>query len=229
MNKEYIEDFDEEDTRAVFKNIEQVYKDMEDKKKDEYDVTFLREQPPTHTEISKNMVELVKKAENKIQIIQPYIQNIVELEDALEDALNRGVEVEVISARKRDQPIYASLLNSDLFKRMLKSGAKVYEEPYKYLHMKALSVDDKYLTLGSMNQDNTSFYENNEANIVIENKQDIQSPGSVFPKFQSIFKNLREECNLVDPKERYSLTGGMKAFFWKRCLDIHYFVTNNRK
>ncbi|CAI2371876.1 unnamed protein product [Moneuplotes crassus] len=230
MNKRYIEDFDEEDTRAVFKNIEEVFKKNDKELKNEdYDVTFLREQPPRYTQISESMVNLVKNSKKKIQIIQPYIQNIKELEDALEDALNRGVDVEIISARKRDQPIYASLLNSDLFSRMIKAGAKVYEEPYKYLHMKALSIDDKFLTLGSMNQDNTSFYENNEANILIEEKNPHDSSKGVFPSFEKVFTNLKEECNEVDPNERYTWTGGMKAFFWKRCLDLHGIITNNRK
>ena len=177
-NKRYIEDFDEEDTLAVFKNIDKVFEENgKQKEEDNYDVTFLREQPPRYTEVSKCFVDIINKSQHKIRIIQPYIQNIVELEDAICDALKRGVEVEFISARKRDQPIYSALLNSDLFKRMLDSGAKVYEEPYKYLHMKALSVDDKYLTIGSMNQDNTSFYENNEVNILIEdlNKENDQS------------------------------------------------------
>ena len=48
----------------------------------------------------------------------------------------------------------------------MKKGATVYEEPYKYLHMKALDIDDgKYFSLGSLNQDHSSYYMNNEANL----------------------------------------------------------------
>jgi len=44
----------------------------------------------------------------------------------------------------------------------------VKEEPFKYLHMKAIEVDDgKIMTLGSFNQDHWSFYCNNEANILL--------------------------------------------------------------
>ena len=44
----------------------------------------------------------------------------------------------------------------------------VYEEPYKFLHMKAVDVDyGKYLTIGSLNQDHCSFYQNNEANVLL--------------------------------------------------------------
>jgi phosphatidylserine/phosphatidylglycerophosphate/cardiolipin synthase-like enzyme len=39
-----------------------------------------------------------------------------------------------------------------LFSELIKKGVKVYEEPYKYLHMKAIDIDHgKYLTIGSLN------------------------------------------------------------------------------
>jgi phosphatidylserine/phosphatidylglycerophosphate/cardiolipin synthase-like enzyme len=70
------------------------------------------------------------------------VQPIDELEDALGDALDRGVKVEIISARNRDQPVYKSLLNSDLFAKLHSKGAIVHEEPFKFLHMKMIEVDD---------------------------------------------------------------------------------------
>ena len=160
QNKQFLDDFDENKTISDFQSVDEYYKqtDQEGLSVRSEVADFLTEEPPEKKEISDNMIDLVKNAKSKVQIIQPYIQNIREFEDALEDAMKRNVEVEIITARKRDQPIYASLLNSDLFRRLLKSGAKVYEEPYKFLHMKALSVDNKFLSIGSMNQDNTSFY-----------------------------------------------------------------------
>jgi len=92
-----------------------------------------------------------------------------ELFEAME---KRNVEVEIITARKRDQPIYKTFLNSDLFSELMRRGAKVYEEPYKYLHMKAVDVDNgRYLTIGSLNQDHCSFYQNNEANILLSDER----------------------------------------------------------
>ena len=81
----------------------------------------------------------------------------------------RGVEVDIVTARNRDQPCYKGFLNSYLFNNLRLKGANVSEEPFKYLHMKAISIDDgKVMTLGSFNQDHWSFYCNNEANIVIK-------------------------------------------------------------
>lgn len=228
-NKQYIPDFNEEETKYVFKQIDQIYesKDKENTNKTET-TEWLVEEPPKVLEISQSMVDLVVNSKEKVRIIQPYIQNIVEFEDALEDALNRGVEVEIITARKRDQPIYSSLLNSDLFERLLNAGAKVYEEPYKFLHMKALSVDGKYLSIGSFNQDNTSFYCNNEANLLITNNSNEMNKNACLPTFEHIFQKLKQEWRVVPIDEQYTTIGMMKAFFWKRMLDIHYFVMRNR-
>ena len=100
------------------------------------------------------------------------MQNIDELEDQLISAMKeRNVEVDIITARNRDQPCYKGFLNSYLFSNLHRNGAQVHEEPFKYLHMKAIEVDDgKQMTLGSFNQDHWSFYVNNEANLVLERK-----------------------------------------------------------
>ena len=113
---------------------------------------------------------MIKTAESKIRIIQPYVQNIDELEDQLIEAMTkRNVSLEIVTARNRDQPCYKTHLNSYLFDRLKKNGAKVTEEPFKYLHMKAIEIDDgRMMTLGSFNQDHWSFYCNNEANMFVE-------------------------------------------------------------
>ena len=90
----------------------------------------------------------------------------------------RGVEVDIVTARNRDQPCYKGFLNSYLFSNLKLKGAHVREEPFKYLHMKAISVDDgKIMTLGSFNQDHWSFYCNNEANLVITDRTRQPSHG----------------------------------------------------
>jgi len=46
---------------------------------------------------------MIRSAQKNIRIIQPYVQNIDELEDLLIEAIEkRGVKVEIITARNRD-------------------------------------------------------------------------------------------------------------------------------
>ena len=120
--------------------------------------------------------------------------------------------------------MYKPFLNSDLFKDMIANGMKVYEEPYKFLHMKAYWIDGRYLNIGSFNQDVTSFYCNNEANVLIESKDDLRT----FTEFGEMFDRLKSECNLVDPNERYSPWGYVRSKFWRLFVEGTYFLMKNR-
>jgi phosphatidylserine/phosphatidylglycerophosphate/cardiolipin synthase-like enzyme len=113
----------------------------------------LEENPPNNLDLSTEILNLISSAQKRIRIIQPYVQNIDELESLLIEAMKeRNVEVEIITARNRDQPCYKGFLNSYLFSHLKSHGATVYEEPYKYLHMKAIEIDDgKAMTIGSFN------------------------------------------------------------------------------
>ena len=94
-------------------------------------------------DISQSVLQMIKSAQSKIRIIQPYVQNIDELEDTLIEAMKkRGVELEIVTARHRDQPCYKTHLNSYLFNKLQQNGATVIEEPFKYLHMKAIEIDN---------------------------------------------------------------------------------------
>ena len=63
--------------------------------------------PPIKSEVTSKLLEIINKAEKSIKIIQPYVQNVDEIEHALFEAIEkRGVDVEIITARHRDQPIY---------------------------------------------------------------------------------------------------------------------------
>ena len=140
---------------------------------------------------------------------------------------DRNVEVEIITARNRDQPCYKGFLNSYLFSHLHSHGAKVYEEPYKYLHMKSIEIDHgKSMTIGSFNQDHWSFYCNNEANLVLKNN----SPNSykANQQFIEIFNRLKQECRPVDFNESYSIGGYIENQFWKIVLGASYALGNNR-
>lgn len=77
---------------------------------------FLQETPPEATEVSKAVLDIIKEAKHSIKIIQPYVQNVEELENLLVEAMEkRGVKVEIVTARIRDQPVYRTFLNADLF------------------------------------------------------------------------------------------------------------------
>lgn len=155
-----------------------------------------------------------------------------ELEDLLVEAMEkRGVSVEIVTARIRDQPVYRTFLNSDLFKYLIEHGATVYEEPYKFLHMKAVVVDEgRFITLGSLNQDIWSFYCNNEANVLLVNENaDENKPTLAYTTFMQVFNNLKRECRRVDMNEKYTATSYIENAFWKLFLACSYATARGRE
>ena len=140
----------------------------------------------------------------------------------------RGVQLDIVTARNRDQPCYKTHLNSYLFDRLQKNGAKVSEEPFKYLHMKAIEVDDgRIMTLGSFNQDHWSFYCNNEANMFINSGSD-KPDYKAHQQFVQVFNRLRQECRPVDFTEKFEPVGYIENTFWQLVLNVSHWVANNR-
>lgn len=98
--KHYRNVLDEQKIRDQFNQFDAVYSGK-GQNNDEF--KFLMEQPPKKLEISKSVIQMCREAKHNIRIIQPYVQPIDELEDALIEALEkRNVRVEIVSARIRD-------------------------------------------------------------------------------------------------------------------------------
>lgn len=142
------------------------------------------------------------------------------------------MQVEIVTARIRDQPVYRTFLNADLFRRMNDEcpNLKIWEEPYKFLHMKGIVIDDgKYLTLGSLNQDTWSFYCNNEANVLLVNEKVTDHPETLaYRSFMKVFNNLKRECRPVDFNERYSPMGKLENMWWRFFLSTSYIFASQR-
>jgi len=179
------------------------------------------------------MGEMIKAAEHRIRIVQPYVQNVACIEDLLKEAMARGVRVEVITARNRDQPCYMGLLNSDIFGELIALGAVVKEEPFSFLHMKVLEIDNgAQITLGSMNQDFWSTETNNEANVIIRklpgtSKEDYEHSKS-YQSFLKVYNRLWKESRFVDMSEKYSIAGWLNNEMWRYFFICLMFVAKDR-
>lgn len=179
----------------------------ENKDNTSFDEDFLEETPPKKSEISNSIIETLENAKDCITIVQSYYLNIQKIEEILLRALKRGVRVEIITAKKRDQLSYKYFLNEILFEKLLQNGATVYEFLDKSFHMKAYYIDNKMLNLGSFNNDITSFYCNNEANYLIrKNSQNDK----IFMEFNKMIENIKKNCQKVNyiPRNQFP--------FWRR-------------
>lgn len=180
---------------------------------------FLEEKPPQKSEIQDNLYDLLENSKESITIIQAYYNNLKRIEDILIRAIKRGVKVKIITAAKRDQIAYKYVYNSDLFSNLLKNGVEVEEFMDVYLHMKAYYVDNKYLSMGSLNNDRTSFIMNNEANYLIRRngKNDY-----LFQDFEKVVKDLESNSKPVDlyiKKNPFRLAFSYWWYFFVWCME----------
>src|SRR5690606_24390330 len=84
--------------------------------------------------------------------------------DALVDACNRGVDIEIIMPYATDSnlAIYAS---TSRWGPLLANGCKIYRYKGALYHCKVFIVDDIWVSVGSSNFDTRSFRLNDEMNI----------------------------------------------------------------
>jgi cardiolipin synthase len=104
-------------------------------------------------------------------------------EKDLNDALTRGVKVELITSAKRDQPVYRYVKNYLLLRNLFHENIKMYEYPETLLHMKGYLIDGKKYSIGSFNNDRWSWKLNNELNIIGEDQSEADG-----------FKRLLDHC-----------------------------------
>lgn len=90
----------------------------------------------TNRELQDEVMNMINGAKESLTIVQPYYYPIKKIEKALEDALERGVKIELITSAKRDQPCYKALSNVLMTKKLMAKGLEVYEVHNKLLHMK---------------------------------------------------------------------------------------------
>jgi cardiolipin synthase len=104
-------------------------------------------------------------ARKNIRIENPYFIPSPLTSKALQDAVGRGVTVQVIVPGPNvDNPMVKPVARSR-WGELLKKGVQIYEYQPALLHCKLLVVDDLWVSVGSANLDNRSFRVNDEANL----------------------------------------------------------------
>ena len=87
----------------------------------------------------------------------PYLIVDNELQNALEFAAQRGVDVRIITPGIPDKRIVWYITRS-YYKPLLEKGVKIYEYSPGFLHSKVTLCDDKIATVGTVNLDYRSMY-----------------------------------------------------------------------
>jgi cardiolipin synthase len=123
-------------------------------------------------ELYYELVGAIKNAQEYVWITTPYFIPSLRLLRAIKRAAKRGAEVRLLLPLVSDST-WVNIASRFYFEQLLKLGVRINQYRSKMIHTKAVIVDDKWGTVGSMNMDNLSFHFNYEANLVSNNKQFI--------------------------------------------------------
>ncbi len=151
--------------------------------------------------------KMIDSAKKKILISSPYFRPVKEIGEALDRAIQRGVDISIITRLDLEGDTADFILgavNKDGVNKFSKK-VKVYEyiEPKVILHSKLLMIDDEVTFVSSVNLNKRSFYHDMENGVVVNDKDFTVEMGELYKKYLELCKPIKEE---------------MKIEFWKRWL-----------
>jgi cardiolipin synthase len=118
--------------------------------------------PASSTQRAQRMVvNLVYAARRRVVITTPYFIPSQGLQEALETAAQRGVEVRLIVDHRKDQFLVGNAQRS-YYESLLAAGVRIHAYRDAFLHTKSVSVDGEVAWVGSCNMDLRSFELNEE-------------------------------------------------------------------
>ena len=114
---------------------------------------------------------LLASARQQIEITTPYFLPDAGVRAELVRALERGVEVKIITPGRHADHLVTRRSSRRLYGELLKAGARIYEYRPSMIHVKSLVVDGLWSVVGSTNFDHRSFSINDEANLASCNEE----------------------------------------------------------
>ncbi len=114
---------------------------------------------------------LLQIAQHRLRICTAYFVPDPMLQELLFDAAERGVDVEIlVPGQYMDKPL-VRLNGQDAYERLLESGCRIYQYQATMLHAKIITVDGLASFVGSANFDRRSATLNEEANLLVLDRE----------------------------------------------------------
>lgn len=154
-------------------------------------------------------LQQIGQARDYIYISSSYFLPDRSLVRALSEAVDRGVDVRVMTAATSDvMAVYFA--SRQCFSRLLKAGVKIYLWQPSVLHAKTAVIDDQHMTLGTYNLDYRSWLHNLEVNIGIDNPDIARAMRAQFER------DIAQSAELQQQHWQYRPLGQrlLEAFFY---------------
>jgi cardiolipin synthase len=109
----------------------------------------------------------LRRAKSHVLLVSPYFAPGSKVLDALAEASDRGVHVELLLAGHSDHPILRRAVR-EFVPKLIHSGVRVFEDPHRMMHAKLAVFDGSLGVVGTSNLDRQSLDHSCEVNAVIE-------------------------------------------------------------
>ena len=163
--------------------------------------------------IYRTLLVAITLARSSIHLTTGFFVPTPDLEDALESAARRGVEVELILPSQSDSAM-ALAAGRARYEDLMDAGVRIFERQDVVLHAKTAVIDGMWSTVGSSNLDWRSVVENAEINAVVL--------GSAFGgQMDEMFTEDRARSNAIDPARWAERPFGERLHEWTaQWLDV---------
>jgi cardiolipin synthase A/B len=135
----------------------------------------------------------ITSARKSIRISNPYFLPDERMQEALLNAVKRGVSVGVLTPGKIDHKLvyWASRRG---FEPLLLGGIQIYEYQAALMHAKTMVVDGVWAHVGTTNLDNRSFALNEEINLIVYDRETAAELEKAFAEDLKYSKKLTYEA-----------------------------------
>ena len=147
--------------------------------------------------------DVIHQARERLWVVSPYFVPDTDMRTALYAAAMRGVDVRIMLPEKPDHLLVwlASNAHADA---MVLHNISIYRYTAGFLHQKVLLMDDKIVSIGSINFDNRSFAINFEMTAWTPDPEMISEvEAMLIEDFKDCRKVTREEVNQRGHIERF--------------------------
>ncbi len=136
---------------------------------DQKAVFLIRDNLRHRHDIEHAYLEAINQAHTEIIIANAYFLPGRKFSNALKNAAQRGVHVELLLQGKIEYRLQHHATQA-MYENLLNVGIKIYEYNRSYLHAKVAVIDQHWATVGSSNIDPFSLLLAREANIFVEDQ-----------------------------------------------------------
>ena len=157
--------------------------------------------------IRETFLEAINAAQDRIQIINPYLTLNRKLRRALKRAATRGVDVQVMISEKSDIPITPRIVEYNANK-LMRSGVKVFVFQGGFHHTKIMTVDGLLAYAGSANLNSRSLAWDYECNLLVADTCMAQQLEQLFEREKA------RSCYLLTPERWRQIPRKQRAAGW---------------